>query len=203
MRWRRRRRARSSRSRSPTIPPVRASSSTTRALRCRPRAVAPSSRSRPTRASTRVRAGCPIFMAAELAACMGARLELSDAPVREGDRRHGGGPVGRRSARRRHVRRQAARTSRIAASLGPMRVLIVEDSDSICRMIEALVAARGFEVRCAGTRRARSRRGLRVEAARHPPRHQPARRLRRPPGLHEAPRGREHRSTRPSSSSAR
>lgn len=32
-----------------------------------------------------------------------------------------------------------------------MRVLIVEDSDSICRMIEALVAARGFEVRSAGT----------------------------------------------------
>ncbi len=27
-----------------------------------------------------------------------------------------------------------------------MRVLIVEDSDSICRMIEALVSARGFEV---------------------------------------------------------
>ena len=32
-----------------------------------------------------------------------------------------------------------------------MRVLIVEDSDSICRMIEALVAARGFEVRSAGS----------------------------------------------------
>jgi len=32
-----------------------------------------------------------------------------------------------------------------------MRVLIVEDSDSICRMIEALVSARGFEVRSAGT----------------------------------------------------
>jgi DNA-binding response OmpR family regulator len=32
-----------------------------------------------------------------------------------------------------------------------MRVLIVEDSDSICRMIEALVAARGFEVRSAST----------------------------------------------------
>jgi DNA-binding response OmpR family regulator len=32
-----------------------------------------------------------------------------------------------------------------------MRVLIVEDSDSICRMIEALVAARGFDVRSAGT----------------------------------------------------
>jgi DNA-binding response OmpR family regulator len=32
-----------------------------------------------------------------------------------------------------------------------MRVLIVEDSDSICRMIEALVAARGFEVRTAST----------------------------------------------------
>jgi CheY-like chemotaxis protein len=32
-----------------------------------------------------------------------------------------------------------------------MRVLIVEDSDSICRMIEALVAARGFEVKSAGT----------------------------------------------------
>jgi DNA-binding response OmpR family regulator len=32
-----------------------------------------------------------------------------------------------------------------------MRVLIVEDSDSICRMIEALVSARGFEVKGAGT----------------------------------------------------
>lgn len=32
-----------------------------------------------------------------------------------------------------------------------MRVLIVEDSDSICRMIEALVAARGFQVKSAGT----------------------------------------------------
>lgn len=32
-----------------------------------------------------------------------------------------------------------------------MRVLIVEDSDAICRMIEALVAARGFEVRSAGS----------------------------------------------------
>ena len=32
-----------------------------------------------------------------------------------------------------------------------MRVLIVEDSDSICRMIEALVSARGFEVRSAAT----------------------------------------------------
>ena len=32
-----------------------------------------------------------------------------------------------------------------------MRVLIVEDSDSICRMIEALVAARGYEVRSAGS----------------------------------------------------
>ncbi|MBS2019871.1 MAG: response regulator [Deltaproteobacteria bacterium] len=30
-----------------------------------------------------------------------------------------------------------------------MRVLIVEDSDAICRMIEALVAARGYEVRSA------------------------------------------------------
>lgn len=27
-----------------------------------------------------------------------------------------------------------------------MRILIVEDSDSICRMIEALVSARGYEV---------------------------------------------------------
>jgi DNA-binding response OmpR family regulator len=27
-----------------------------------------------------------------------------------------------------------------------MRILIIEDSDSICRMIEALVAARGYEV---------------------------------------------------------
>jgi DNA-binding response OmpR family regulator len=32
-----------------------------------------------------------------------------------------------------------------------MRVLIVEDSDSICGMVEALVAARGFEVRSAGS----------------------------------------------------
>ena len=32
-----------------------------------------------------------------------------------------------------------------------MRVLIVEDSDSICRMIQALVSARGFEVRSAAT----------------------------------------------------
>lgn len=32
-----------------------------------------------------------------------------------------------------------------------MRVLIVEDSDAICRMIEALVSARGYEVRSAGT----------------------------------------------------
>jgi DNA-binding response OmpR family regulator len=32
-----------------------------------------------------------------------------------------------------------------------MRVLIVEDSDSICRMIEALVSARGFEVKSAAS----------------------------------------------------
>src|SRR6476619_583564 len=32
-----------------------------------------------------------------------------------------------------------------------MRVLIVEDSDSICRMSEALVSARGFEVRSAAS----------------------------------------------------
>jgi DNA-binding response OmpR family regulator len=32
-----------------------------------------------------------------------------------------------------------------------MRVLIVEDSDSICMMITALVAARGFDVRSAAT----------------------------------------------------
>ena len=32
-----------------------------------------------------------------------------------------------------------------------MRVLIVEDSDSICRMIEALVAPRGFEVKSASS----------------------------------------------------
>lgn len=32
-----------------------------------------------------------------------------------------------------------------------MRVLIVEDQDSICRMIQALVAARGFEVHSAAT----------------------------------------------------
>ena len=32
-----------------------------------------------------------------------------------------------------------------------MRVLIVEDSDVICRMIEALVSARGYEVRSAST----------------------------------------------------
>lgn len=30
-----------------------------------------------------------------------------------------------------------------------MRILIIEDSDSICRMIEALVAARGYEVQSA------------------------------------------------------
>ncbi len=33
----------------------------------------------------------------------------------------------------------------------PTRVLIIEDSDSIVRMIEALVSARGFEVRSAGS----------------------------------------------------
>ena len=46
--------------------------------------------------------GLPIFMAAELAACIGARLELSDAPARRerrGERRRGRWP-----ARRRHVR---------------------------------------------------------------------------------------------------
>jgi DNA-binding response OmpR family regulator len=32
-----------------------------------------------------------------------------------------------------------------------MRVLIVEDSDSICRMIEALVSARGFDVKSASS----------------------------------------------------
>ncbi|MDB4946182.1 MAG: hypothetical protein JWP97_5716 [Labilithrix sp.] len=32
-----------------------------------------------------------------------------------------------------------------------MRVLIVEDQDAICRMIQALVAGRGFEVRSAAT----------------------------------------------------
>ena len=32
-----------------------------------------------------------------------------------------------------------------------MRVLIVEDSDSICRMIEALVSARGFQVKSAAS----------------------------------------------------
>jgi DNA-binding response OmpR family regulator len=32
-----------------------------------------------------------------------------------------------------------------------MRVLIVEDSNSICRMIEALVSARGFDVKSAGS----------------------------------------------------
>ncbi len=32
-----------------------------------------------------------------------------------------------------------------------MRVLIVEDSDSICRMIEALVSPRGYEVRSVPT----------------------------------------------------
>ena len=32
-----------------------------------------------------------------------------------------------------------------------MRVLIVEDSDSICKMIEALVSARGFDVRSAAS----------------------------------------------------
>ena len=38
--------------------------------------------------------GLPIFMAAELAACIGARLELSDAPVREGDSGATSGPSG-------------------------------------------------------------------------------------------------------------
>lgn len=32
-----------------------------------------------------------------------------------------------------------------------MRVLIVEDSDSICKMIEALVSARGYEVKSVPT----------------------------------------------------
>ena len=32
-----------------------------------------------------------------------------------------------------------------------MRVLIVEDSDSICKMIEALVSARGYDVRSAAS----------------------------------------------------
>lgn len=38
--------------------------------------------------------GLPIFMAAELAACIGARLELSDAPAREGAEAQTGGPSG-------------------------------------------------------------------------------------------------------------
>jgi two-component system OmpR family sensor kinase len=38
--------------------------------------------------------GLPLFMAAELAACVGARLELSDAPVREGVDATAGGPAG-------------------------------------------------------------------------------------------------------------
>jgi hypothetical protein len=40
--------------------------------------------------------GLPIFMAAELAACVGARLELSDAPVRDGEAgaSPAGGPAG-------------------------------------------------------------------------------------------------------------
>ncbi len=38
--------------------------------------------------------GLPIFMAAELAACVGARLELSDAPAREGEGATAGGPAG-------------------------------------------------------------------------------------------------------------
>src|SRR5215207_3329851 len=33
----------------------------------------------------------------------------------------------------------------------PMRVLIIEDSDSIVRMIQALMSARGFEVRSASS----------------------------------------------------
>ena len=45
-----------------------------------------------------------------------------------------------------------------------MRVLIVEDSDSICRMIEALVAPRGFEVKSAGS----GARGLEEAFAWHP-----------------------------------
>lgn len=32
-----------------------------------------------------------------------------------------------------------------------MRVLVVEDSDSICRLIEALVSARGYEVKSVST----------------------------------------------------
>jgi hypothetical protein len=38
--------------------------------------------------------GLPIFMAAELAACVGARLELSDAPVRDSADAQAGGPAG-------------------------------------------------------------------------------------------------------------
>lgn len=38
--------------------------------------------------------GLPIFMAAELAACIGARLELSDAPAREGAEAPTAGPSG-------------------------------------------------------------------------------------------------------------
>ena len=45
-----------------------------------------------------------------------------------------------------------------------MRVLIVEDSDSICRMIEALVSARGFEVKSAGS----GARGLEEAFSWHP-----------------------------------
>ena len=45
-----------------------------------------------------------------------------------------------------------------------MRVLIVEDQDSICRMIQALVAARGFEVRSA----ANGAKGLEEAFAWHP-----------------------------------
>src|SRR5882757_3581944 len=45
-----------------------------------------------------------------------------------------------------------------------MRVLIVEDSDSICRMIEALVSARGFEVHSAGS----GARGLEEAFSWHP-----------------------------------
>ena len=45
-----------------------------------------------------------------------------------------------------------------------MRVLIVEDSDSICRMIEALVGARGYDVKSAST----GAKGLEEAYAWHP-----------------------------------
>src|SRR5690606_11691987 len=51
----------------------------------------------------------------------------------------------RRVARRRHLHGDLRRKQTL------MRVLIVEDSDSIVRMIQALVSARGFDVKSASS----------------------------------------------------